>query len=209
ADTPGNYEVRYVMGKSKRILARASVSVKAAQASLSLSGDAMVDAPIEVSWTGPDNDKDYITVVESGAPQGKYLGYTYTKQGSPLTVRGPKTPGQYEIRYVMGQSKNILTSLPVTVTPLSAHLEAPAKAAPGASIEVSWKGPNNPQDFIAIAKKDAPFNSYQSRALSAAGSPSSLFAPTAPGEYEIRYVLSKSKQVLASVPISVAAAPEQ
>lgn len=208
SDEPGSYEVRYVMGQSKRILASSPITVKAAQASLDVSGDGMVEAPVEVSWTGPDNDRDYIAIAEVGAPEGKYLSYTYTKQGNPLTVKGPKTPGQYEVRYVMGQSKATLASAPLTIKPLGATLEAPSEAAPGASLEINWTGPNNPQDFIAVAKTDAAFNSYESRALSQAGSPAKLFAPSSPGEYEVRYVMARSRQILASVPITVAR-PEQ
>ena len=203
SEEPGAYEVRYVMGQSKRILASRGISVSAVDATLSASEEAMVEAPIEVAWTGPGNDKDYITVVEAGAPQATHGAYTYTRKGSPLTVKAPKTPGVFEIRYVMGQSKKVLVSRQVTVKPLGATLKAPREIAPGASLEVHWTGPNNPKDFIAVAKKEAAGKSFESRAYSRAGNPAKLFAPSTVGTYELRYVLSKGNSVLTSVPIKV------
>ncbi len=160
SEDPGAYAVRYVMGQSKRVLASSDISVTAVDATLSAPEDVMVETPVEVAWTGPGNDQDYITVVEAGAPQGTYGDYSYTRKGSPLTVKAPKTPGLFELRYVMGQSKKVLVSRQVTVKPLGASLKAPSEIAPGASLEVKWTGPNNPKDFIAVAKKEAPPTSF-------------------------------------------------
>ena len=204
SEDPGAYAVRYVMGQSKRVLASRDISVTAVDATLSAPEDVMVETPVEVVWTGPGNDQDYITVVEAGAPQGTYGDYSYTRKGSPLTVKAPKTPGLFELRYVMGQSKKVLVSRQVTVKPLGASLKAPSEIAPGASLEVKWTGPNNPKDFIAVAKKEAPPTSFESRAYSRAGDPAKLFAPSTVGTYELRYVLSKGNRVLASAPIKVA-----
>ncbi len=203
SEESGAYEVRYVMGQSKRVLASSDIKVAAVDATLSAPDEVMVETPVEVAWTGPGNDKDYITVVEAGAPQGNYGAYTYTRKGSPLTVKAPKTPGLFEIRYVMGQSKKVLVSRQVTVKPLGASLKAPSEIAPGASLEVNWTGPNNPKDFIAVAKKEAPGKSFESRAYSRAGDPAKLFAPSTVGTYELRYVLNKGNRVLTSVPIKV------
>mgnify|MGYP000111971612 CR=1 FL=1 len=41
--------------------------------------------------------------------------YTYTRTGSPLTLKLPDEPGQYELRYVMNQGSRILATLPFTV----------------------------------------------------------------------------------------------
>ncbi|HSR69877.1 MAG TPA: hypothetical protein VLU25_18255 [Acidobacteriota bacterium] len=203
AETPGDYEVRYVMAQSKRTLASIPIEVTAVEASLSAPEESMVEVPVEVTWTGPDNRNDYIAIVESGSPEGTSGQYTYTRRGNPLTVRGPETPGQYEIRYVLSQSKRTLASRPLLVKPISASLDAPEKAAPGATVEVSWTGPDDQGDFIAIAKPDAEANSYESRALSSAGNPATLFAPSEPGQYQIRYV--RKREVLATRNLEVSA----
>ena len=120
-----------------------------------------------------------------------------------MTVASPEKPGVYEVRYVMAQSKKILASQKITIKPLSASLEAPQQTAVNASLAVSWTGPNNPQDFIAIAQPGAAVNSYESRAYSRAGNPATLFTPGTSGQYELRYVLAKSSQILAVRPIQV------
>ncbi|RUA21934.1 hypothetical protein DSL92_08740 [Billgrantia gudaonensis] len=33
---------------------------------------------IDVEWEGPDNPRDYLTIVETGAPEGSHLDYTRT-----------------------------------------------------------------------------------------------------------------------------------
>ncbi len=205
AEAAGEYEVRYVMNQSKRVLASRPLRVTPVEATLTAPADAMVESSIEVVWTGPDNHNDYVTIVESGAPQGTYGDYTYTRDGSPVEVKAPKTPGRYEVRYVMDQSKRILARAPVTVKPLSATLEAPARVQAGESFEVVWTGPNNQRDFIAIAQPAAAATSYESRAYSRAGQPAQLFAPSSPGSYELRYVLEKGNQILKTVPIEVTA----
>lgn len=204
-ETAGPHEVRYVMDQSKRILARAPVRVTPASAELQAPDTMMIDTGVEINWTGPDNEDDYITVVEKGAPQGSYLAYTYTREGSPLVVNVPETPGRYELRYVMGQSKRILARAPLTVMPLSARLQAPADTTAGASLRIRWQGPNHPKDFIAIAREGAPSDAYESRALSRAGHPAALFAPSAPGTYEVRYVMAAEDSILATAPLHVRA----
>ncbi len=193
------------MGQSDRVLTASSLTVGAVEAALDVPAEVQVDTPIEVTWTGPANERDYIAVVEQGAPEGKYLHYTYTREGSPLEVRAPETPGLYEIRYVTGQSDQTLARAPVTVRPLGARLQAPADTTAGAGIEVQWSGPNNPQDFIAIARGGSPAKQYESRALSRAGNPATLFAPATPGTYEVRYVLAKEDSILATAPIRITA----
>ena len=46
-------------------------------------------APVEVSWSGPDNSSDYISVAEAGTGNAAYANYTRTRRGNPLTVQKP------------------------------------------------------------------------------------------------------------------------
>jgi len=72
-------------------------------------------AAFEVSWTGPDNPGDYLTIVPAGAAEGAYLDYAYTADGSPVTLTAPDEAGRYEVRYVTGQGDRTLASAPVEV----------------------------------------------------------------------------------------------
>lgn len=195
-DTPGAFEVRYVMGQSDRVIARSELEVTPVEASLESPDTLMVDTPVEIAWSGPANPGDYIAWAERGTPGGSTVNWTRTNQGSPLSLRTPEHPGRYELRYVMGQADRVLTRKTVTVLPLQARLDAPDTVPAGRQVEVSWLGPNGPDDFVALAVPDAAAGEYESRALTRAGDPAAVFAPSAAGTYELRYVWMEADSVL-------------
>ena len=88
-------------------------------------GDATLDFPaevvggleFEVTWTGPDNNRDYVTVVAASAPDGQYGAYVETRAGSPLNLKMPGEPGDLELRYVSGQGDKVLARRPIQVVP--------------------------------------------------------------------------------------------
>ncbi len=202
-DTPGRYEIRYVMAQSDRVIARSPVNVTAVEASFDVADTLMVDTPVELNWSGPDNPNDYISIAERGSDDGSYVNYERTRNGNPLTIRTPEQPGQYELRYVMDQSDRVIARKALTVMPLQAILRAPDTASAGSGIEVRWVGPNGPDDFIAVATPDAPADQYESRALSRAGSPATVFAPGKAGPYELRYIWAEEDSVLARQALTV------
>lgn len=202
-DTPGSYEIRYVMAQSDRVIARSPVNVTTVEASFDVADTLMVDTPTEVNWTGPGNPNDYISIAEQGSEDGSYVNYTRTRQGNPLTIRTPERPGRYELRYVMAQSDRVIARKPLTIMPLQAILRAPDTVDAGSGIEVRWIGPNGPDDFIAVATPDAGPGQYESRALSRAGNPANVFAPGNPGTYELRYVWAEEDSILARRALTV------
>jgi Ca-activated chloride channel family protein len=163
----------------------------------------MVNTPVEIDWSGPDNPDDYVSIAERGTPDGDNVNYTYTRNGNPLTLRTPERPGQYELRYVMAQNDRVVARKPTTVLPLQARLRAPDSVTAGTGLEVSWIGPNGPDDFIAVAAPDAGPTDYESRALSRAGSPASVFAPSSSGNYVLRYVWAEKDSVLTERSLTV------
>ena len=54
-----------------------------------------------MSWKGPDNARNFVTIVPKGAREGAYTGsYFYTTpQNIPGTLVAPLAPGEYELRY--------------------------------------------------------------------------------------------------------------
>ncbi len=199
----GNYEVRYVVGQSKRTLASHPIIVFAVGATLEAPESVAAGSRFEVAWDGPDNRNDFITIVEAGAPEGTFASYEYTRHGSPLTLEAPDALGAYEIRYVLGGSKATLASRPITLLAVEASLTAPAEVAAGSRFEVTWEGPDNPGDFVTIVETGAPEGSFASYGYTRHGSPAKLVAADAVGEHEIRYVMGKSKRTLASVPVTL------
>jgi len=202
-DTPGAYELRYVMAQSDRVIARHDVSVTSVSASFDVADTLMVNTPVEVNWEGPNNPNDYVSIAEKGTPDDESTTYTYTRQGNPLTIRTPERPGQYELRYVMAQSDRAVARHSLVILPLQARLRAPDSVQVGKSVEVSWIGPNGPDDFIAVSSLDSNPTDYESRALSRAGKPATVYAPNTPGSFELRYVWAEKDSILNTVPLTV------
>jgi hypothetical protein len=89
------------------------------------------------------------------------------------------------------------------VAETAAEVAGPASADVAARIEVSWKGPANNDDFIAVALPAQPPGASADRALVRNGNPSKIWAPSDPGEYEVRYVQGRGMKVLAKAPLTV------
>jgi len=202
-DTPGSYEIRYVMSQSDRILTSTPLTVTSVSASFDVPDTLMVDTPVEIQWSGPDNPDDYISIAEQGSPSDASVVYERTRRGQPLSIRTPPRPGRYELRYVMAQSDRVIAQKTLTILPLQARLRAPDTVEAGRGMDVSWVGPNGPDDFIAVARPESSADQYESRALSRAGTPANVFAPSEPGTYELRYVWAEEDSVLTRTPLVV------
>ena len=199
---PGAYEMRYVMRQDKEVLTTVPITVTASAATITPPATLPAGGLVQVEWTGPDANLDYIAVFSRGTTD-KYQTYTYTREGSPLDLQLPATPGDYDIAYVQRTGKTILTSVPVTVTAVSATITPPATLAAGTKVPVEWTGPDDKQDYIAIF----PIGSerYTAYAYTREGSPMMLAMPAKPGDYQINYIQRQGKTVLASVPVTVTA----
>ena len=202
-ETPGLYEIRYISGQSKSILATRPLEVKSVTVTMAASSQVPAGSVFEVVWTGPGNQGDYITIVEPSAKPRVYGSYKYTKSGSPLGLQAPDAPGAYELRYMTGQKKKILLAVPVTVTAVTASLQAPATAPAGSAVEVIWQGPNNKNDYVAIAETGSKDKKYLFYRYTAKGSPVSVQTPDRGGSFELRYMTGKSRIVLARRPITL------
>ena len=203
---PGTYELRYVAASDGVVLATRPVTVEAAQATLDAAEAIPAAAPFDLAWTGPDGPGDYVVIARPDQPPSQYERYSYTRHGSPVSIVAPSEPGTYELRYVTGADKAVLATRSVTVEASVPTLDAAETIPAAATFEVAWTGPQGKNDFLAIAKADAPPNQYERYAYTRAGSPASMIAPSAPGAYELRYVTGSDKAVLATRPITVEAA---
>jgi Ca-activated chloride channel family protein len=87
-------------------------------------------------------------------------------------------------------------------TPLpTATLVAPDSAIAGTDIEVAWDGPGGDNDYISVARPDD--SGYENYTYTREGAALDLLMPIEPGSYEIRYVQSEGRTILASRPIEV------
>ncbi|GJL96000.1 MAG: hypothetical protein DHS20C05_24050 [Hyphococcus sp.] len=199
---PGDYEVRYMLGRPIRVLASVDHKALPATATLSAQDTAVAGDTIEVEFTGPPaGSGDYITITKPEDADNKYNSYHYTKGGSPGEIRMPLEPGVYELRFVQGNNK-VLARRPITVTEALATVSAQESAVIGETIKVEFTGPGKSGDYITVTAPDAAENSYTSYSYTKKGSPAEIRMPLTPGEYEIRFVQS-SKKVIARQSITV------
>ncbi|NOT29578.1 MAG: hypothetical protein HOP15_03910 [Planctomycetes bacterium] len=199
----GSAELRYMTGQGGRVLGRRPIEIRAAGVSLSAPADAIAGTTIQVSWTGPNNPGDYITVVAQGTRDGEYGNHTVTAKGSPLPLLIPILAGGAELRYMTGQGGRVLGRRPIEIRAAEVSLSAPAEAAAGSAVTVTWTGPNNPGDYITVVAKAKPDGQYGNYTATAKGSPLSVNAPKDSGESELRYMTGQGGKVLARRPIQI------
>lgn len=192
----GAYALWYVSGADDTILARRAIRVSPFQGDLVGPDSVMAGSVFEVSWNGPNGPGDYVTVVKSGATQWTNESYFYTRDGSPGKLTADIEPGSYELWYVIGSDSAIKVRRPITLTPYVVTLNAPATVAKGTQFQVTWTGPNGPQDYITIVPAGSPPGTYLSYAYTNNGSPVTLTAPTDSGSYEIWYASDRVKALV-------------
>lgn len=203
---PGECEVRYVAAQAKKTLGRSAILVTPADVSLEAPAEIVLGSPISVTWTGPANKDDYITLVAKDTPDGKYGNFTYTNKGSPLSVTAPSEIGMGELRYVSGQGSRVLARRTVEIVSPRIILTAPADCMAGSTIQVAWTGPDNAGDYVTIVPVEMRDGLYGNYTNTSAGSPLRILAPIMAGPAELRYMSGQGAKVLARIPIRVVAA---
>ena len=199
---PGDYELRVCGAASPYpTLARQALKIEGATASVKAAATLKAGAEFEVTWSGPNNPRDYITI---GNAATKYMDYKYTSAGSPVKITAPEKPGEYEVRYILGQGDTVIATQKVTVGNVSASVTIPAQVTAGKAMSIGWTGPGNSRDYITIVKADAAEQTWGRYEYVSKGNPIAMAAPDAPGEYEVRY-LSAQNNTLARARFTVGA----
>ena len=111
----GSYEVRYQSDREGGVFARLVVQVEPANVTLSAPEAVDAGTTFDVTWDGPNGDRDYITIVASGSPAGAYTSYQYTRVGPTVSIQAPNQAGEYEVRYQSDRNKSIYASKKITV----------------------------------------------------------------------------------------------
>ncbi len=199
----GAYEVRYMLGRPSRVLASAPLTLTDVAATLDAPATIPAGQSFDVAWTGPGQQGDWITVIEQDKRETAYASYSYPRT-NPVSLTAALAPGEYEIRYVLA-GKRVIARRPITVTPITASLDAPETVPAGAAFNVDWQGPAEKGDWVTIVAPDARDTSYKSYFYTARKeSPGELKAPLEAGEYELRF-LQGGKKIVARRPIQVSA----
>ncbi len=204
--TVGDCEVRYVSGQAGKVLARRPLRTIAAVATVSAPAQVMAGSAVSVSWTGPNNPNDYLILLPRAAAAGEYseaYSSSSTLAGSPVELRARVEAGPAEIRYMDGTDGHVVARRAIEVLEARATLRAPGNAPAGATVTVSWTGPDGENDFLTIVPAGSSDDTVGVRAWSMGGSPLEIETPAEAGRYEVRYVLSRTGAVLARVPLEI------
>jgi Ca-activated chloride channel family protein len=174
-------------------------------ATLEFTSEVVGGTQFEVSWTGPDNDRDFVTVVDVGAAAGAFRSYFYTDDGPVGALIAPIDPGAYEVRYVDGASNATVATASLTVVAGEVSLESPEQVEAGTEFDVTWtkSSGDGPRDFVTIVAAGADKGAFNSYFYTAAGATGTLTALVAAGDYEVRYVNGSENETLAAVPLVV------
>jgi Ca-activated chloride channel family protein len=195
--------VRYILGRGNKLLAKTTIEIKAVSASIQAQESADVASEFEVSWQGPGNKGDYISVARLDQNPGQYVNYTYASKGSPLKVRAPSDPGTYEVRYILGRGNKLLAKTTIEIKVVSAKITSPSEGTVNSKISVQWQGPGYKEDYICISRPDQRPGQYVNYNYARSGNPVEVRTPKAPGTYEVRYIMGRGKKVLDKATITI------
>ena len=201
----GAYEVRYLLQENGRAVASAPLEVTAAETAVSGPESAVAGSTVMVNWTNAIHPRDYVTIVETDAPDDAYGDYDRVGGDNEANLQVPAAPGGYEIRYLLQKNGLSIASAPLMVTEARAGVSGPETAVAGSTVGVSWTNVIHPRDYVTIVKADAPAGSYNDYDRVGDGRDASLQVPAEPGDYELRYVLNEDDQTLAAAPLTVTA----
>ena len=196
---PGTYDITYFLNQNRKAIFTTSIVVEDVAASLTTPDTAVAGSTIEVSWTGPNYEGDYIGIGPVGA--GKWDNYTYTRDGSTLMLQMPVEAGTYDITYFLSQDRTGLVTVPITLTAPTYDLAAPGSAPEGSTIEVSWEGPNYDGDYLGVGPAGA--GRWDTYSYTRDGNPLQLRLPLNAGSYEISYFLGQDRHKAVTVPITL------
>ena len=202
---PGDYLITYFMGEDRVALASVAITVTEVSATITAPAEATAGTTIAVEWTGPDYHDDYLGIGKTDAAgAAQWESFFFTRDGSPSDLLVPTEPGNYLIKYFLGQDRAVLASIPITVTDVGATITAPNDALAGSTISVEWTGPDYDGDYIGVGKVDASGASqWENFFYTRDGSGSDLLIPTEPGDYLITYFLGQDRTVLATQTLTV------
>lgn len=209
---PGLYEVRYVLDKGKETLASAPVEIVAAEVGISAPEKVRAGTKFKVTWTNVVNPYDDYTIVPAGAEEGTFGEYHRIDDAHEGWLTAPDKTGFYEVRYVLDKGKVTLASQTIEVVGADAalssgaSLQAPAEAAPGDTITVTWTGGADSEDQrVSLAKADAADFTWIEVHPANADKSLQFTIPDEPGRYEIRYLDISNMKVLGRAIVTVTA----
>lgn len=157
----GEYELRYISAAGLAVLVRLplSVGVESAKGGITAPSEVEAGSGLVVSVSDPGEPADYITIVETGAPDTAFGPYARLKGALEVSLTAPDTAGNYEIRHIRASGQTVLTRSSLTV------LEVP---------EAVTQEPAPPEPVTGTATATATTTTSETTPAAAAAQPSAL-----------------------------------
>lgn len=112
----GAYELRYEFrGREDSVLARLPIVLGEALPSLSLQGALEAGGSVDVAWTGPGTEWDFLSIGDVDGDAGYHTASDYLSAGNPISIALPSAPGTYELRYIYGENREVIVREIITV----------------------------------------------------------------------------------------------
>ena len=200
---PGLYEVRLNLDAGGRVLATTPIEV--VEGDVTVNGPDRVRAGTEMTlaWTGTIHPRDYLTIVPAGAEDGTYAAYIRVNEATQGKLAAPAETGLYELRYMLDHGGRVMARHTIEVVAADAPMDdgaglvAPATAAPGETITVTWTGgADSPDQRVTLARADQPDFSWISAESAIDRNSLEITLPDAPGSYEVRFLDVAGRTVL-------------
>ncbi len=100
---PGEYDLLYVANDNGgKVLLRQPITLTPVTATLTAPERMVAGSKVEIGFTGPANDRDLITFAQPDDPARRHDESGYARNGNPVTLKVPKAPGIWELRYLLG-----------------------------------------------------------------------------------------------------------
>lgn len=211
-DVAGAFEARFYLALPEgghQVIGRSEPFVTvAATASLEAPPQVAAGTLFEVLWQGPGGQGDLLVMVavdDADGAGGFDPSLSRRLFGPRISMRAPDAPGHYELRYLTGQSQNVLTAMAVEVVEAVVSLSGPAEVAASSIFDVLVSGAVGPQDAIVVVRAGAPELGAETfgPARRVYGTRVQVRAPEQPGAYEIRYLAGRGGQLVVSLPLTV------
>jgi Ca-activated chloride channel family protein len=193
---PGAHTVNLVSAWG-HVLTRRSLETFEVLATLEAPARAEPGSELVVTWTGPDDPYDFLSIAEPSAAADAYLSWKPADAGNPARLRAPPVAGRYELRYVRGGAAEVLARLGLEVVRAEPRITVPRTVAAGTRFEVQWRGTAEEGDLVVVAERDAADDEFLDFAYVGMEGPLTLAAPFTPGGYEVRYLSGADRAVLA------------
>ena len=186
-------------------------AVQQAEAALPPAPPATLDAPeiagratqIEVRWSGPAREGDYIDIVPfDGAGTHAFDAVPVVADSDTVMLTMPAELGDYVLRYVQplnqeeqaiiadGMSERTIALRNISVVDIDNFLRAPDVAGQGAMVSVDWAGP---QGFLGLYHANQTnLDAWLAGMSLVEGAPVQMQMPLDEGDYVLRYIVEGS-----------------